>query len=169
MSDPTLKSDPDSHELELFFRDSPTTLDRSRGHAYSCLFSPSTQRPRAPSMTGFPVPVGSAPGFSQPLSGLRRPVTSRPYLMPFTPMGFHFDPLGRARLDVLVKLSHSIPAPIASNGSVSSKNRWSIKDEREHSNPEGAVRPFPEPAASSRFVPLPNLRIKENETEQVVS
>lgn len=50
-------------------------------------------------MTGFPVPVGSAHGLSRALSGLRRPVASRPYLMPLTPMGFHFDPSWTSSID----------------------------------------------------------------------
>jgi hypothetical protein len=49
---------------------------------------------------GIPVPVGSALGFSQALSGLRRPVASRPYLVPLTPMG-----LISTRLDELDWLS----------------------------------------------------------------
>jgi hypothetical protein len=54
---------------------------------------PPTLRSRAPSVVGFPGPTGSALRLSRPLSGLRRPATARPCLMPLTSMGFLSRPL----------------------------------------------------------------------------
>jgi hypothetical protein len=85
-----------SHGLGLSLSDSLRSLACGSKPLQAFLLrspSPPTRPSRAPSMAGFPGPTGSALRLSQPLSGLRRPATLRPCLVPLTSMGFFSRPL----------------------------------------------------------------------------